>query len=510
MSNGLKKFFVLFFHILVTSAFGSTLLESELSKPISTLIEINSGALHSGLNSLCTQELFYKKENKKQSSSELYNKCAIDLCGPPEFNPTAWLTNANFSQNVSAFALKRTEKMIPLMDKMFNISLKRQKHLLIKMKALVAGPEKLLNAASSTENENMGSHFFPQFVKTTVNKSASLLERINISVSLPKDASIELALAVKNYADNLKLSMMNNASYTEFQQAYGEDDYSQLLAYHFKNLKNSLPKNTHAELIELDKLISEKKNFNRSEFFITLNKLKLLSQKYPLESKEVFKNSVCDIPECKMALVEFLTSSKTKDTIKLYEDQLNDPEVKNRAINQCRALIISESMRETDAKKAQLVFKAAVSNIKSSLLPTFSSHSRELLTAYLNKSLSASHKNYNNNNNRNPFVEFEESAKDFINFDKKVISFGNNNLPIEKILELHQDDSSSDLFNDVQPCQKMASNAWDSFLPAETMKKVFSPDESKKLNFTVTVILFLFLIFLVNITTMAYLMFLTR
>ena len=73
-----------------------------------------------GVKEDCRLSLVTPFELSKPSQNPEYNDCAVALCGVPADNPSAWLTDANFSQNVPEKLKKEVEKLTPTFNAIYD------------------------------------------------------------------------------------------------------------------------------------------------------------------------------------------------------------------------------------------------------------------------------------------------------------------------------------------------------------------------------------------------------
>ena len=482
--NVIRFILILIFSSIVTlKSEVNDWISPNLQKEVLTLEELNQGISGIRYERECSLDLFKKSKSKKLSSEESFNRCAIDLCGPPALNPSAWIMDSNFSKSITPFALKRTEKLVPLIDKMFEISTKRKNELVAEIKKLTASPEEKLDKLGPDDRATIFKLFFERFMTTVIDKNAPLFERIQVKIKSPPDASIEMLVALKHYAEKLKNTMNRNSYYVEFQQVYKESDFLPILRSIIDDLKKTSNTSDLNEILAIEKQVFVEKKYVPLDFHRHFNRLKMLGKNNSSITNNVYSDVDCEAPECKMVLVDFLKSPHLKSSLENQEKLLNDPTLKKQLVNQCRAKVIAKSIRMTDAKKVQALFKQAIESVKKNLLPIYSRHSRSLLDDYLNKNLSASHKDFRRaRNSDNPFTDFEDSAKQFLSFNASVVKFSNRDLSFDKILEIDLTDDQVNPHAEVEPCASSISNAWDAFYPTKTKEQLVSQEEKDYLK----------------------------
>jgi hypothetical protein len=456
--------------------------------------KINKGQLVANPNIPCLSNLTYiAPVATLKTDSPLFNKCATDLCGPVENNQSVWITDTNFSTNISPQILKKIDALNPTFEEIFKLSQKNNLKELAAVKKFLASKKYGIDQLDSIFKEQLNDSIFAPYLEKTINLKAPLDQRVEVKVKIPAGANQGFILALKNYATNLSKSITSNIYSISFQNIYKDEEIIPLAKLNLQKIKerflankNTIEANTKQdienEILSIEKSLKDNQtSFNAS---VAISNLVAIDKKIAKDSQsEIFKDPGCDIASCAEVYSHYLNDQVLQKKIASYEEMLNSPTTMKNAINRCKSTVIAGEMESSNLKKSQAIFEEAKKTIIKNVLPRFSEHSRGILLNYLSQKLTSTNKNSQMLLFTTMTAEaFTQSAKDFIQ-DQTSGGFGPDFSPQslwEKVTVIDKSFDEIDPLDGVSPCgTNLPSNAWDAFIPVKaTLKRI--PDNNLK------------------------------
>ena len=463
------KVFILF------SFFNNTLQAAEPYLDI--LTQINSGKIIQSPQIKCQENLVYGflKTSDQSSHNHKLNQCAVDLCGKPGDNPSVWVLDSNFSSTISKSAKLKADALTPLLKKMFQEATKDQLKNATKMKLFSENFVTKLNSMNHASKNDLAKKFFEPFFSISVDNKLPLKERIIVTPKIPDGASSDFLLALNSFTKNMKKEMLENPYFTEFQSAVREEDLISIARGRLDGSSTAFK--TNIGELELKKLNDSLATipFDRMAYIQFNNKMSELSEK--AKQSEAL---LCDVKECERIFVDFFSSTKVKNQISEFERVLKTPKTIERSIAKCKAQVIAADLKSTSEAKAFEQFNKARSKIIERFVPLFSPHSQSLMRDYLITKLSGSHRDIKKGNTRrDPYLSLRQEIQEHLRFQNSLIPIDREDFYAEKIIQTSNNPELIYPFEGVNPCSKMNSNAWDSFLPTHTAQDRFKEDEKR-------------------------------
>lgn len=452
-----------------------------LSSSMQIITQVNNGDFLNPLNPDCsTSSEMIKKNNK-----ELYNQCAIALCGSPEKNISHMINNDYFYSSASWWKKLKVNYSDSIIKNIYTLATEKKLKELEDLKKYLKSPS--IVEMSIPNQIAMASEVFSPYVNIIANPDAKNLEdRINIATLIPNDATDEMKEAIAYYAGQLKESVITNPSKFNSLGVYSDEELAQVIKGMIKKVKTSYKENPES-LRNAQSFASDLLNFEKLYESRTPPRYMLDTHLYGITNisntiskttmKDPLEQVVCDIPACNKVYGDYWKKSLNKDliekNIKTYETVLKNPTTKINAINRCKATIIYNETKNSNKRKADEVFLAAKKNIINNLLPRFSEHSREIMVDYLNNKLSVNTSKEEGIENSG---EFRERAKSYLYNGSENKRDDYNRF--QSLKQLNDSFDNIDPLGDMYACDAKSSS-WESFLSMDRLEQVGSLEQKK-------------------------------
>lgn len=471
--------FILFLNV----SLAEDISHSSLKEPILTISEINKGTLFNGPALECNNSVEVIKKNNKN----LFNQCAIDLCGKPAKNISQYVGDDQFYNSASFFKKLSIDSNTPLFEKVYDTAIKRKIKELEDLETYLKNPS--LENLSLESQTRLASDFFSPYITITTKPDEKLLEnRIVITTSIPQGASNELKEAINDHAIKLKKSVTTNPKKFSSLGIYTDDELAGIIRDMIEKVKESYQGNPES-LKDLPKFAEDLRTLEKMYEGATPARAYMEMHLYGIVNinnhiakttkKDVLSQVVCDAPYCKKIYTQFMQKNMNREIVEkniaTYREVLKDPSTLTSSINRCKSYIIFNEKKHSDMKKAQEVFLVAKDNVIKNLLPRFSTHSREIMTNYLNHYLEV------NNLNRNAtsgLGNFTAMAEEYLKEDPNKDAVDDyNRWRLAK--QLNDSFENIDPFENIYTCQQTTSTAWDVFIAMDLVKQRGTEDEKK-------------------------------
>jgi hypothetical protein len=466
------------------SVLGNELPPSQLEEPVDIVIKVNKGELLNHHQMICPNMLDAESKLSKKEISNLYNQCAIDLCGSPEKNKTINITNDNFPSKLPwspAYRIKRRENIL---NEVFDIGLKNKIKTLNEIKKALNNSQSILDNNTLFEDVHLASLVFSPYVKTVYHPEEKKIEdRVEVQINYPANVSEEMRNALKEYAANLKQSVFSHPVFEGSNKVFNKEDIASLardsldkVNKSYKENPNSLPKEAKEKLEFLNNIF--KKDQIREVFEMQMLSLQMLNNEIAKKSKkDALGMAVCKTTSCETVTKNYLNANLNGadflKTINDYESVLNNPQTKIDAINRCTASLMLKEMKHSDEEKAKVIFLKTKDAYIKNVLPRFSEHSRGIMLNYLNNMISPATENLASvMSKEDPLASFSKDARDYIEKSKDKKSDDPKDLLFKKIISLKDDFDNLDPIDEISPCEnvKVSMNAWDAFVSVDSLK----------------------------------------
>jgi hypothetical protein len=434
-------------------------------------------------------------------ASAEYNDCAVGLCGLPQNNPSAWVTNTNFSESIQPKLLSEIEKLNPLFDKVYSkIKINNLKSIQ-ELKSFL-NPETLNKFDISTLpqefQEDLSKLIFLPYIKETIDHSRPTSQRIKLSLNPPPNCSKEFKQALSDFSEQYLKNQLNDyLSFTE-KNIYKKEELIPLAKEHFLKMKALIKSNIDSlteyqkkdsslKLEEIQKYFDEKPSdkFDSSLIFFKLSNVESFLFLLKDKSLRIAPPATCTTSACSYAFIEFLKNQHLDEAIRTLEVSLKDNSIKEKSINRCKAYLISKTITEADLNKSQKIFEEAKNSYIKNILPRFSEHSRKILLNYLQNSLKMTNKqiekDYKKGSGKEILDQFKTTADlflqaEYITFDMDISSAIKHGLEVKK--NINDIDPFSD--TDLTCSQELGANTWDMFIPNKQIHQVESQINNPK------------------------------
>lgn len=470
--------FLIILFSLTTAHSTEKITDNNFFKKIADVIfKINTGKILSSPQKECNENNLAIK-----TVSTLFNQCARDICGPAGQNKSVWLTNENFSNKISPDVLARVKEIDPIFKRLFRNAQKDRQRGYNELISFYSNAAKNLDSLPIDLQETMANDIFSPHVKVEVNPLAPLDQRINVTPKIPANASPELSSAIITYAKNLSVSLPLDARSAEFQIAFKDEDYLPLIKKYYSKIKETydsnpalFPEHFKNKFKIVENSFANK--FDKLRFDLAIIQLRAIDDGIAnaLKSKSIIR-ATCESADCKKVYQSILQSSQLTKSLDKYNEILSSSQNRTNAINKCKALVISQSLRASDEKKALEIFENSKKAIVANLLPRFSAHSRGIMQDYLENKLIASTIDIKKKITQapDPVNLFVDSANYHLGFTPDLFGMPDT-AKWKKLSSIYKQNGDIDPYSDLPPCSGVASAAWDAFLPVSTFD-LKSPD----------------------------------
>lgn len=473
--HSLKLVFKLFIFIFV-SLMSQGAFAEQTSKPeqvIDKIVEANK-ALTSSTDD-CDENCrpIYMPYGEKNSEESL-NACAIEICGPPEHNPTVVITDVNFSKFIDKKAIQKIDLLEPLIQEVLEKSKKQKIELIEKLKLSLS--EKHLDSIDFSKlsgwvREQFAQKIFSKQFHQLVQKNKPLNQRVSIEIEYPTWATADYKTFLKKIADStLPLYSERN----DMIRAYGifsNSEIQQMADEQMAALQKQTFEGGDQNIFKLSVETLKNTNANRYDVDRAMENLRYLKSKY-LNTEQRGPSftalSKCTESDCQSALKEYFKNELSVEKLDKILIDLKDPDDHKRAINHCKGSILASQIREVEQATARKQFNQAMLNIEKNLLPNFSEHSRKILQSELAKITLSSQIPSDVKQSALSEGQFKNQAKLYLakNTEKK---YSNDEKIIQGLFELNEDVAKIDESN---PCNQIQANAWDQTDPEKKVLKI--------------------------------------
>ncbi len=436
------------------------------------------------IQNLVTSYVMANSVNNPDSSD-----CAIALCNTPENNPSAWITDENFSNSIPKELRLKGDKLSPSIEKIYE---KTKSNNLNELKILESSltSESLFKIEpkkfTASFRDDINALIFKPYLIEILDNSKPLQERLKIVVKLPSNASAEFKKSISEYAESYKKFSMND--YLSFldkniykkEELYEYAKSQQLAAESFIKLNKKFMNAIMFEYAQKDLARAKEildssgpDTFDSFKFFTSLDNATASHSSIVPEINNFSPVAECLSEECRISYVEFIKNQNIEKSLEKLKSTISDPQSKTRFINRCKANVISKAMTEANRVRAKKLFGEAKSAIIKNVLPRFSEHSRKILLNYLNKNLNfKAEKPMSKVDPTGIFDKFNSDTKSFLSnkddrFEESLES------SIKRSIIMNSKLSNIDPLSDgASPCASdLLATAWDSFLPVKSLKE---------------------------------------
>lgn len=454
-----------------TTAYAGEESKNLFQKIIDAISRINTGKIVSSTENKCTDESIISIK----SVSPLFNKCAVDICGPAKNNKSIWITDTNFSSNIPKALLKQVDEMDGKFKKIFKAAQEQKQQEQKQLRQFLEKASRNFDDIPVDLKERIAGDLFSGNVNILIDASADLEKRITVAPSLPPNASPDLVKAITAYAKQLEVSLSADSRSIDFQHAYNQNDYLPLIKMHFARVQKSFVSHKTQIQQNMDqsfKILNEIMNgeIDKLRFDQAMMHLRFIDDTITQNTKTPsLTRSTCETSECKKVFQSFLTSSQLNDSLKKYESIVASPKARSNALNHCKALLISKTMQNSEEKKRAAVFEAARKSVIQNFLPRFSSHSRSIMDEYLNQKLKVSGLNVRNKLSPPPEpIEYFNNASDYY-LDTVFLPKVPDSSHWAKLNNIYKGNGDLNPYGDIYPCLGSAQVGWDSFIPIKDL-----------------------------------------
>ena len=453
---------------------------------------INSGEIILSPKSDCnlsdTASFFLKKKSAlSKNENPNFNKCAIEMCGLPQAVKSVWVTDTNFTNNITPAVLKKVNSLTPRITKLLKTSLEKRALALKNAKKNWASQNLKFDELEIEEKSEFDFKIFGKYLTLKKDPNATLAKKIQFVLNSEKMPPLNLRLAVNQYVSDLNEYIFANFFKEEFNDLFVNDDYKELLTRQVNKLKEMIKMKKIDDKNEIHQYLTSLKSFQSKD--LTKDDLTKISELfkpiYEILSIDYGFNQYlfpdCIHVDCQKGYNDLIKSPEVVKKINALEAQIENPDSLQNAVNKCKAVLLFSEIKSSEKKKTEEVFKLAVSKVKTNLLPKFSNHSQKLLFDYLDRKLTHTSIDYFRNQksaNLTSFSEREKTFYDHQNFLDKKPQYRS----LREVIDLLEYKGEPDLFLDAFPCGNQSLRSWDFFLPSSNHSLLKGPEVSFEKN----------------------------
>ncbi len=443
-------------------------------KIVDVISRINTGKVITPPELSCSED----QKTPVKFVSSLFNKCAVDICGPAKDNVSVWITNDNFSKNIPQETLERIKKLNPTLERLFTHAQKVKMKEKEELRQFFQKASQNLDHIPPDLDETMARDIFSPYISLKIDPLAAPEKRFIVTAEAPEQASPDFIKALKNYSEKIATTIPLDTRSVEFQRAYKENEnylplakkYFERVEAMYKKNQKSVTSDLSSSFKTLNSLLAEKA-LTKLNYDRVIMQIRYIDDTLALEAKtKSLTRATCDAPECKKSYQEFFKSSQLTKSFKFYENAVSSSRHKANAINRCKAMLISKNMMTAEDKKAREVFLKSRETILQNFLPRFSTHSREIMSKYLNEKLIVS--GIDIRKKVSPPVDAIESFNDDAAYYTEVHLL---NLKIpdaqkwKKLSDIYSNNGDVNPYSDVLPCIGSGQVSWDAYLPVQSI-----------------------------------------
>lgn len=444
---------------------------SSISESINDIQAINKGVLTSPPGLLCIINPTIGPGQYPAKINELYQSCAIDLCGKPKDNVSFYTTDDSYFKFLNEQALSRINKVSPMINDVVTKVIQDNKKAHNEIQKFIQGLEKSYKALDVDEKKFLNSKIFSPYITVNISNSGPLADRVKVEANAPSWADNNFKNALNNYAENERAqTFYNNESMEKLQLT--DSEYLTHLNNLISKIDNALKINPSVNdnyitnsIIDIKKSIS-KPSIDRQSVVLAFSSASIISQEIESKDIAVTGGSLCDNSECQKARQSFFKSAEFQKPWGIYSKSLSDPKFYSQSQNLCKAGIVSSEIEESDIMKAIEVYNSAVKLIKSNYLTKFSDKSRKLIEKYLDESVIPSNHNTSQLKPKVDYISrFSEEASQFIKSESFALS---TREIIDSAFMIKNNPDALQLSGiSIHPCQTYSNTVWDAFLSVE-------------------------------------------
>lgn len=438
------------------------------------LMSVNGGAQ-------CLPETAEIVTNKFKDARAM-NDCVVALCGVPSENKSVYLTNSNFNQYVTKETKKKVDALVPKLNKLFD-KIKKSNTLMIadfektvlKNGMVKSNPKSWSEEFQTTVSQAM----FEPYMDIVVNLSKPIGERLQIKMDPPKDSTSEFITELREYSQNYAFYLNNNATQFMEKGLYSEAEMLEIGKERFKKIQELVKESPltfrddeRASLLEFEKSLEIQDSL---PIFTTLEAAEeIVAGRIPAYKKYISAPKCSDQNRCESIYKSYLNKEQITKSLVAFKKNLNDPIMRKRSMDSCKAQIIAKATVSANKKTAVKLVNEVKGQINSQVFSKFSAHSKGVLKNYFDSKIkTSSNTPMSLLSNEDPLIGFKRKVDNYL-ADETTPFVTSEETALEKVLAIsaNEDDLDS-FFAEGSPCSgTMGSNAWDSYFAYDKVKQL--------------------------------------
>lgn len=455
---------------------------------IHLLDDMNKGKFLDGSSKVqCLPESNDVVTNRIKDSRAM-NDCVVALCGVPTENKSVYLTNNNFNQYVTKETKKKVNALVPKLNKLFDKIQKNNASMIKELEKTIL-KNGLVKSNPGTWSEEFQTTItkamFEPYLDVAINLSRPIGERLQLKIDPPKDASADFLAELREYAQNYAFYLNNNANQFMEKGLYSEAEMLAIGQERFKKIQQLVKvsplifrDDERASLAEFEKSLEIQDSL---PVFTSLEAAEaIVVGRVPEYKKYTTAPKCSDKNRCEGIYNSYLNNEQITKNVLEFKKNLSDPVMRKRSMDSCKAQIIAAATISTDKNKANKLVTEVKGQINSKVFSKFSAHSRGVLKNYFDTKIKTSHNTPKLLiSSDDPLMGFKRKIDNYLADEIEPFESSEESA-LERVLAISANtDNLDSFFAEGSPCGTMGSNAWDSYLAYDKVKKL--PFDTKSL-----------------------------
>lgn len=447
--------------------------------------------LHLWLNSLSSINGSMTRNSCQNSSSaatqhqQLFQECALALCGRPKDVGSGIILDFNFDQFVEPENEAKFDELIPKIKEVYELEAKNLKEF---VKAYKESAKNKTNINFSEwdeyDFENFSYRVYDRHLIEDIDYSRPVDQRISYTVDLPSDASDILKAGLADYLEQKKKSIRESFTNMLYSNIYKLDEAKDELRKIWIKLNNDIEKarseNANIFVDQENQLLDIKVKLENLDSIKEIYPLAEIANQINILDGELYFRSTgewrqreytrkCKNEACQLGVKEYINKLDLGDFLTTFNKAIDNVDQKIKEMTSyCKSEYISKTLKAWDKDEIKKLLPEIKEQFLENVFKGLSSHSRDEFEDYMNNRL---HMVFNRrmeepqklidllNENYNSYFEMTKYDPDYSVASKKELDI--------KLL-----DSFDDFINEVNPyknihlCQDQSSaTIWDAFAP---------------------------------------------
>ena len=350
----------------------------------------------------------------QECSEETYQKCAVDLCGPPGTVVLNSIDNKNLDAWVAPGVMEKFPALVPNIRAKAEQKIKLQKEKVAAFEKGLADPSQFFDFTRWSDFDySRFNPLFDKYVTIEIDTNKPLAERVKIKKASGDHTSIFTAGAdeyistkIKNFSDYAPNGIRDGF--------YKISEAKDLCRTMWDSIKVELEANKSkldpAVAKQFDEVKGKFINLTSDNFSLSSLYTDLLFLRYSVDKvlnrDRPYPVSPSTCPEkCKAAVQEYVKAINVSATLEDLKNNLPKESAVDEVVNKCKASLAAAGLKDSDARALKKLLPEVKSKILSRGLAGFSAHSKAVFKTYFDTQLNLSFKKSGKKEKVDDFVE---------------------------------------------------------------------------------------------------------